>query len=92
MSKRVFIRNGDGTLNIAKMRNVDFLAAGRESLTEIDSVEIDQQMSAGKKLKHLTRQMNPYCYKQGEYVVKISHAGKGLGIRKAVQRCLRNKS
>ena len=92
MSKCILASNKDGKLNIAEMRNVDFLAAGRESLTEIDSVEIDQQMSAGKKLKHLTRQMNPYCYKQGEYVVKISHAGKGLGIRKAVQRCLRNKS
>ena len=92
MSKPVLAGKRDRKLNIAEMRNVNLLTADRESLTEIDSVVIDQQMSAGEKLKQLVRQMNPYCYKQGEYVVKISHAGKGLGMGDAIQGCIRNKS
>ena len=86
MSKPVLAGKRDRKLNIAEMRNVNLLTADRESLTEIDSVEIDQ------KLGQLAHQMNPYCYRQGEYVVKISHAGKGVGMREAIQSCIRNKA
>lgn len=92
MSKPVLAGKRDRKLNIAEMRNVNLLTADRESLTEIDSVVIDQKLSAGEKLGQLARQMNPYCYRQGEYVVKISHAGKGVGMREAIQSCIRNKA
>ena len=65
MSKPVLAGKRDRKLNIAEMRNVNLLTADRESLTEIDSVVIDQKLSAGEKLGQLARQMNPYCYRRG---------------------------
>lgn len=92
MSKPLLARKRGGALNIAEMRNVDFRTAARESLTEIDSVTINQQLSAGEKLAQLAQQMNPYCYRHGKYVVKISHAGTGVGMDEAIRSCIRNKA
>lgn len=92
MGNPVLTQEKREALNLAQMRNVDLLSVDRESLTDITSVVIDQHLSVREKSLQLVRQINPYCYKQDGYVVKISHAARGLRLDESLSACLRNEA
>lgn len=92
MGNPVLTQEKRGALSLAQMRNVDLLSVDRESLTDIASVVIDQRLSVKEKSLQLVRQVNPYCYKQDGYVVKISHASNGLRLDESLNACFRNEA
>lgn len=58
-----------------KMRDMDIREADRETLADILEIEIDRGLSEADRKREFLRQMkNPYLYKQGEYIVKLSFA------------------
>ncbi len=58
---------------LEKMRNTDIRTVDRESLVDIRDIKIDESLGAEEKRREFIRQIkNPYVYKQGEYVVKLS--------------------
>ena len=66
------IERGVCTLSIEEMKNVDVRMVKREELTDIREVEVNKRKSQEGQLKDYLEQIkNPYCYRYGEYIVKI---------------------
>lgn len=56
-----------------KMRDVDIREVQRETLADILEIKIDESLSDEEKREEFIRQIkNPYLYRQGDYVVKLS--------------------
>lgn len=61
--------------DLVRMKDMDIREADREVLTDILEIEIDRDLSDTEKKREFIRQIrNPYLYRQGEYVVKLSFA------------------
>lgn len=60
---------------MGKKKDIDIREADREALVDILEIEIDKDLSDTEKKREFVRQIkNPYLYRQGEYVVKLSFA------------------
>ncbi|MDE7187636.1 MAG: hypothetical protein K2O13_09040 [Lachnospiraceae bacterium] len=61
--------------DLVEMKNMDIREADAEELADILEIEIDKDLSDTEKRREFIRQIgNPYLYRQGEYVVKLSFA------------------
>ena len=61
--------------DLAKMKDMDIREADAGKLADILEIEIDRDLSDTEKKREFIRQIgNPYLYRQGEYVVKLSFA------------------
>ncbi len=59
-------------LSIEEMKNVDVKTVKSEELTDIREVEVNKRKNRDEQIKDYLRQIkNPYCYRYGEYIVKI---------------------
>lgn len=59
-------------MSIEEMKNVDIRTIKREELTDIREVEVDKRKNREGQIKDYLEQIkNPYCYRYGEYIVKI---------------------
>ena len=59
-------------LSIEEMKNVDVRTVKGEELADIREVEVNKRKSREGQIKDYLEQIkNPYCYRYGEYVVKI---------------------
>ncbi|MBD5526565.1 MAG: hypothetical protein HDR04_19635 [Lachnospiraceae bacterium] len=64
-----------GPEDLAKMKDMDIQEADAGKLADILEIEIDRDLSDTEKKREFIRQIgNPYLYRQGEYVVKLSFA------------------
>lgn len=71
-----------------EMRNADPRTVDRETLVDVDTVEIDRSLPKKERIESYLRQIkNPYCYLQNGIVVKISFAGKE-SLESCVSRCI----
>ena len=62
-------------MDFKQMRNVDVRTVERESLADISKIHIDTRMPREQRLADFVRQIgNPYCYRCGKVVVKVSFA------------------
>lgn len=62
-------------MDFKQMRNVDVRTVERESLADISKIHIDTGMPREQRLADFVRQIgNPYCYRCGKVVVKVSFA------------------
>lgn len=60
---------------------MDIRSVCREDLMDIREVSIDNSLSAEEKRQEFIRQIkNPYVYKQGDYVVKLSFSDTDLTL------------
>lgn len=58
---------------LAQMREVDIHTVDRESLVDIREVQINKKLPKEQKFEDFLRQIrNPYCYRCGKLVVKVS--------------------
>ena len=54
------------------MRNLDVTKVDREDLVDIQEVTVNKNLKQSQRLADFVRQIkNPYCYRHGEYIVKI---------------------
>lgn len=61
------------TLSLQQMKNIDPRTVDRDSLRDIESVSIDTSLPKKERIADFIRQIgNPYCYKHGKYIVKVS--------------------
>ena len=58
---------------LAQMKEVDLHTVNRESLVDIREVQIDGKLPREQRFEDFLRQIrNPYCYRCGKIVVKVS--------------------
>ena len=59
---------------LSEMRNTDIRTVNRDTLTDIRDVKINPSFTAEEKaVEYLKQIKNPYCYKHGKYVIKITY-------------------
>lgn len=60
-------------LELAQMKEVDIHTVDRESLMDIRDVKVDGKLPRQQRFDDFLRQIrNPYCYRCGKMVVKVS--------------------
>jgi len=59
-------------MKLEEMRNIDVTTVEEKDLVDIRDVEINGSLKQDKKIEDYVKQIkNPYCYKYGDYIVKI---------------------
>lgn len=59
--------------NLESLKNIDVRTVDRESLVDINTVVIDESLPRPERIRSFLEQIkNPYCYRDGDVVVKIS--------------------
>ena len=74
------------------MQEVDVRTVNRESLRDIRDVEINASLPKGERILDFIRQIgNPYCYRHGDYVVKISFTDTDVTLEERMLAYIRSK-
>ena len=59
-------------MDIQAMRDVDVTKVDPRTLIDIRQVKTESNLSPQKRMEQFIQQIgNPYCYKYGDYIVKI---------------------
>ena len=60
-------------LDLNAMKNVDIRTVDPTTLVDIRDVKIDKNLPQSERIRDFIRQIkNPYCYKCGKAIVKVS--------------------
>ncbi len=74
------------------MQEVDLRTVNREALRDIRDVEINASLPKGERILDFIRQIgNPYCYRHGDYVVKISFTDTDVTLEERMLSYIRSK-
>ncbi len=74
------------------MRSVDIRTVDPETLRDIRDVKVNTELSKQDRLMDFIRQIgNPYCYRHGEYVVKVSYTDTEVSLEERMLAYIRTK-
>ena len=74
------------------MQEVDVRTVNREALRDTRDVEINASLPKGERILDFIRQIgNPYCYRHGDYVVKISFTDTDVTLEERMLSYIRSK-
>ena len=75
-----------------QMKSIDPRTVDRDSLRDIESVNIDTSLSKQERIADFIRQIgNPYCYKHGKYVVKVGFSDTEVSLEERLAGYIRSK-
>ncbi len=78
--------------DIERMRAEDPKGVDRDTLKDIRDVEVDPQLPKKERLLSFIRQIgNPYCYRHGDYVVKVSFSNTDITLEDRLLSYIRSK-
>lgn len=78
--------------DLEAMRNVDVRTVDPATLRDIRDVKIDTDLPKAERMLDYIRQIgNPYCYRHGKYVVKVSYADTDTTLEDCLLAYLRSK-
>lgn len=73
------------------MREADIQAVDPSDLRDMRKIQIDTSLPAAERISDYLRQIgNPYCYKYGEYMVKVRYADKNETLNDRLESYLRS--
>lgn len=74
------------------MRDVDVRTVDPDTLHDIRDVNVNMDLPKEKRMLDFLRQIgNPYCYRHGKYVVKVSFAETDMTLEDRMLAYLRSK-
>lgn len=77
---------------LESMKNVDIRTVNPATLRDIRDVKINTALPKTQRIQDYIRQIgNPYCYRHGRYVVKISFADTNVTLEERLQAYIRSK-
>ena len=77
---------------IEAMQNVDIRTVDPSTLRDIRDVKVNTDLPKRERILDFIRQIgNPYCYRHGKYVVKISFADTDVTLEERMLAYLRSK-
>lgn len=80
-------------IDLAQMKNVDIRTVDRGSLVDITEVQIDGKIPQKQRFDDFLRQIkNPYCYRCGNVVVKISFSDTDATLEDRLEQYLKSLS
>lgn len=78
--------------DIDRMQAVDLRTADRSGLKDIRDVTVDTGLPKKERILDFIRQIgNPYCYRHGDYVVKVSFADTDVTLEERMVSYIRTK-
>ena len=78
--------------DLRAMQEVDVRTVDREALRDIRDVEINAGLPKEERILDFIRQIgNPYCYRHGDYVVKISFTDTYVTLEERMLTYIRSK-
>ena len=79
---------------IRALQKVDVRTVDRSSLRDIRDIEVETDLERPKEqrmLDYIKRIGNPFCYRHGQYVVKISYANTDVTLEERIMAYIRSK-
>lgn len=77
---------------LESMKNVDIRTVNPATLRDIRDVKINTALPKEQRIQDYIRQIgNPYCYRHGKYVVKISFADTNVTLEDRLLAYIRSK-
>lgn len=77
---------------LESMKNVDVRTVNPATLRDIRDVKINTALPKEQRIQDYIRQIgNPYCYRHGKYVVKISFADTDVTLEDRLVDYIRSK-
>lgn len=77
---------------LESMKNVDVRTVNPATLRDIRDVKINTELPKSQRIQDYIRQIgNPYCYRHGKYVVKISFADTNVTLEDRMLAYIRSK-
>lgn len=77
-------------INFEQMKQVDIQSIDRDSLVDINDIRIDTKLPREQRLTEFVRQIgNPYCYRCGKVVVKVSFADTDATLEERLEHYLK---
>ena len=77
---------------LVAMRNVDVRTVDLDTLRDIRDVNINVELPKEERMLDFLRQIgNPYCYRHGKYVVKVSFTDTDVTLEERMLSYLRSK-
>lgn len=77
---------------LESLKNVDIRTVNPATLRDIRDVKINTDLPKEQRIQDYIRQIgNPYCYRHGKYVVKISFADTDVTLEERLQAYIRSK-
>ena len=74
------------------MKNVDIRTVDPDSLCDIQNVKVNQELPKRERILDFIYQIkNPYCYRYGKYVVKVSFTEGDVTLEDWMLSYLRSK-
>ncbi len=78
---------------VKAMREVDIRTVDPETLRDIRDVEVRTELPKKERILDFIHQIgNPYCYRHGKYVVKVSFADTDVTLEERMLSYIRSKS
>ena len=80
-----------GEFDLEQMKQVDIRTIDREELVDIRDVKMDETLPQEQRFIEFVRQIkNPYCYKCGKAVVKISFSDTEITLEERLEHYLKS--
>ena len=77
---------------VEAMQNVDIRTVDPDTLRDIRDVEVNTSLPKKERMLDFIRQIgNPYCYRHGKYVVKVSFTDTDVTLEDRMLSYLRSK-
>lgn len=77
-------------VNLQQMKQVDVRTVDRDSLADIKDIQVDGTLPRAERFEDFLRQIgNPYCYRCGKAVVKVSFADTDATLEDRLEQYLR---
>lgn len=78
-------------MNIEQMKDVDIRTVDPKTLVDRRSVRVDPSLSRQERLKQYIDQIkNPYCYLDGDVVVKVSFKDEDVTLEQCLEAYIRS--
>lgn len=78
-------------MNIKQMKDVDIRTVDPKTLVDRRSVRVDPSLSRQERLKQYIDQIkNPYCYLDGDVVVKVSFKDEDVTLEQCLEAYIRS--
>lgn len=76
-------------LQLTQMKEIDIHTVDRESLVDIREVQVDGRLPREQRFQDFLRQIrNPYCYRCGKMVVKVSFSDTDATLENRLEHYL----
>ena len=77
-------------MTLEEMKAVDVRTVDPETLVDVTTIKIDENLSKEERVKEYLRQVrNPYCFKVGNVVVKCSYSNDGVTLKERFEQLVR---